>query len=120
MDSAFDVIALAVGVITCLIGTLAFCLSSRLLQKLFAIDVAGTGVIVLFVLIAARTGLVTPVLSKVDDVRTAFSDPFPQAVILTAIVIGFSLEAISLALLSQMAKQHPLLRIEDFEADTSP
>ena len=120
MDSAFDVIALAVGVITCLIGTLAFCLSSRLLQKLFAIDVAGTGVIVLFVLIAARTGLVTPVLSKVDDVRSAFSDPFPQAVILTAIVIGFSLEAISLALLSQMAKQHPLLRIEDFEAETSP
>ena len=119
MDSAFDVIALAVGVITCLIGTLAFCLSSRLLQKLFAIDVAGTGVIVLFVLIAARTGLVTPVLSKVDDVRSAFSDPFPQAVILTAIVIGFSLEAISLALLSQMAKQHPLLRIEDFEAETS-
>ena len=64
MDSAFDVIALSMGVITCLIGTLAFCLSSRLLQKLFAIDVAGTGVIALFVLIAARTGVATPVLVK--------------------------------------------------------
>lgn len=119
MESAFDVVALSIGVITCLIGTLAFCLSSRLLQKLFAIDVAGTGVIALFVLIAARTGVATPVLSQAEEVGRNFSDPFPQAVILTAIVIGFSLEAISLALLSQMAKQHPLLRIEDFEAETS-
>ena len=51
---------------------------------------AGTGVIALFVLIAARTGVATPVLSQADAAGRAFSDPFPQAVILTAIVIGFS------------------------------
>ena len=119
METAFDAIALSVGVITCLIGSLAFCLSNKLLNKLFAIDVAGTGVIALFVLIAARTGVGTPVLTNPDVVPRPFSYPFPQAVILTAIVIGFSLEAISLALLSRMARQHPLLRVEDFESEGS-
>ena len=43
------------------------------------------------------------------------ADPFPQGVILTAIVIGFSVEALALVLLRHMAREHPLLRVDDFD-----
>ena len=100
---------------TCLIGLGGFALS--LLSKLFSIDVVATGVITLFILVASRTGLVPPIISDQNDVSAFIADPFPQGVILTAIVIGFSVEALALVLLRHMARIHPLLRVDDFDRE---
>ena len=107
------------AVITVLIGLSGFALRRRLLSKLFAIDVAATGVVTLFVLVASRTGLRSPIIVDPQDVASSIADPFPQAVILTAIVIGFSVEALALVLLRHMARTHPLLRVDDFDNETA-
>lgn len=63
-------------------------------MKIISMDVMSTGVIAYYVLIASRDGMFTPILS--DVYKGSYADPVPQAVILTAIVIGFSIQALIL------------------------
>ncbi len=68
-----------------------------------------TGVIAYYVLVASRDGLFTPIISDVKNVT--YADPVPQAVILTAIVIGFSIQAIMLVGVMKLAQDNPTLEV---------
>ena len=103
------------ALITVLIGLIGFTQRRSLLSKLFAIDVAAIGIVTLFILVASRTGVAPPIVVDPQDSAALIADPFPQGVILTAIVIGFSVEALALVLLRHMAREHPLLRVDDFD-----
>ena len=78
-----------------LAGFLGLLLRRNLFLKVLAMDVMSSAVVALFVLIAARSGLRSPIL-RVSDQISAMADPIPQGVILTAIVIGLSIQALSL------------------------
>ncbi len=77
-----------------------------------------TGVIAFYVLIASREGLFTPIISKVKNI--AYADPVPQAVILTAIVIGFSIQALMLVGVMKLAKDNPTLESNEIEKNNTP
>jgi multicomponent Na+:H+ antiporter subunit C len=70
-------------------------------------------VICYFVYVASKSGYVSPVVDglEVKD----YSDPIPQAVILTAIVIGFSIQAIMLIAIIKLARDQPFLNTADIE-----
>jgi multicomponent Na+:H+ antiporter subunit C len=76
-------------------------------MKIIAMDVMSTGVIAYYVVIASRDGLFTPILGTVKQQN--YADPAPQAVILTAIVIGFSIQALMLVGVMKLAKDNPTL-----------
>ncbi|MFN5765404.1 MAG: cation:proton antiporter subunit C, partial [Pseudanabaena sp.] len=84
----------AFALATILCGFFGIILKKNLVMKIISMDVMSTGVIAYFVVIAARQGVFTPILSNTP--RTNYADPVPQAVILTAIVIGFSIQALML------------------------
>lgn len=77
-----------------------------------------TGVIAYYVLIASRTGLFTPIVSDAKNV--AYADPVPQAVILTAIVIGFSIQALMLVGVMKLARDNPTLESNEIEKNNTP
>ncbi|MCP9791224.1 NADH-quinone oxidoreductase subunit K [Vulcanococcus limneticus Candia 3F8] len=104
---------------TVLIGLVALLRHRNLWMKLLGMDVMGTGVIALFVLVAARGGLRTPILppgSLLADPAQRWADPIPQAVILTAIVIGFSVQALLLVATTRLARLDPSLDVESLDA----
>ena len=74
-------------------------------------DVMGTGVISFFVLVAARSGFRTPILdgNAVVPGGRDWADPIPQAVILTAVVIGLSIQALLLVAITRLASVDPSL-----------
>ncbi|AFY62072.1 cation:proton antiporter subunit C [Synechococcus sp. PCC 6312] len=96
-----------------LIGFGGMILKRNVLLKIIALDVMSTGVIAYFVLIAARTGLFTPIFSHLKNVN--YADPVPQAVILTAIVIGFSSQAVLLVAAMKLARDNPTLETDVLE-----
>jgi multicomponent Na+:H+ antiporter subunit C len=69
------------------------------------------------VLVAARSGLRTPILPGplLAGAQQAWADPIPQAVILTAIVIGLSIQALLLVVITRLARLDPLLDTASFE-----
>lgn len=102
----------ALVLLTVLIGLMGLLLRRNLLLKVLAMDVMSTGVISLFVLIAARGGLRTPILNSETPVAASdipWADPIPQAVILTGIVIGLSVQALLLVATTRLARLDPRL-----------
>lgn len=126
-DSLFFILnALVLATIIC--GFFGIVLKHHLIMKIFSMDVMSTGVIAYFVLISARGGLFTPILSDTvieERVATgtgldaiAYADPVPQAVILTAIVIGFSIQALMLVGVMKLSRNYPSLDIRDIEEES--
>jgi multicomponent Na+:H+ antiporter subunit C len=111
----------ALVLLTALVGFLGLIVRRNLFLLALALDVMGTGAISLFVLVAARSGLRTPILARGDLAMStvppfAWADPIPQAVILTAIVIGLSIQALLLVVIARLSRLDPLLETTSFEA----
>ena len=103
---------------TILCGFFGIIFKQNLVMKILSMDVMSTGVIAYYVLIAARGGLFTPILS--DAKPMAYADPVPQAVILTAIVIGFSIQALMLVGVMKLSRNHPTLETDVIEQSNRP
>ncbi|MGK7889573.1 MAG: cation:proton antiporter subunit C [Leptolyngbyaceae cyanobacterium] len=110
---------------TILCGFLGIILKRNLIMKILAMDVMSTGVIAYYILVAARGGTWTPIEVSSVEAGTqaagtgggeaiaagaiAYADPVPQAVILTAIVIGFSIQALMLVGVMKLSRDFPTL-----------
>jgi multicomponent Na+:H+ antiporter subunit C len=102
---------------TILLGFFGIIFKKNLIMKIIAMDVMSTGVIAYYVVIAAREGLFTPIVGNVPG---AYADPVPQAVILTAIVIGFSIQALMLVGVMKLARDNPTLETREIEKGNAP
>jgi multicomponent Na+:H+ antiporter subunit C len=103
---------------TVLCGFFGILLKKNLVMKIVSMDVMSTGVISFYVLIASRVGVFTPILS--DRHSGSYADPVPQAIILTAIVIGFSIQALMLVGVMKLARDNPTLDARDIEQSNTP
>lgn len=103
---------------TILFGFFGIILKKNLLMKIISMDVMSTGVIACYVLVASQHGVFTPILAVGDRPSAdavAYADPVPQAVILTAIVIGFSIQALMLVGVMKLAQNNPTLETSEIE-----
>lgn len=103
---------------TVLCGFLGIILKQNLVMKIISMDIMSTGVVAYYILIASRSGLFTPIVSNKNGM--AYADPVPQAVILTAIVIGFSIQALMLVGVMKLAKNNPTLEASAIEENNTP
>ena len=103
---------------TILFGFFGIILKQNLMMKIISMDVMSTGVIAYYVLVASQNGLVTPIINNNNN--NAYADPVPQAVILTAIVIGFSIQALMLVGVMKLAKDNPTLENSEIEKNNTP
>jgi len=103
---------------TLLCGFFGILLKKNLMMKIISMDVMSTGVIAYYVLVASRGGLFTPIVNTNETV--AYADPVPQAVILTAIVIGFSIQALMLVGVMKLARDNPTLETREIEKHNMP
>lgn len=103
---------------TILIGFFGILFKENLLMKIVSMDVMSTGVVAYYVVIASRDGVFTPIVSGSDPV--AYADPVPQSVILTAIVIGFSIQALMLVGTMKLSRDNPTLETHVIEKDNTP
>ena len=100
-------------------GFFGILLKKNIVMKIISMDVMSTGVIAYYVLVSARTGVFTPIADE-SSANVAYADPVPQAVILTAIVIGLSLQALMLVGVMKLARDVPTLDIDDIETEYTP
>ncbi|MFP4133964.1 MAG: cation:proton antiporter subunit C [Halothece sp.] len=99
-------------------GFFGIIFKKNLVMKIISMDIMSTGVIAYYVLVASSNGLVTPIFKNRETIN--YADPVPQAVILTAIVIGFSIQALMLVGVMKLAKNNPTLEINAIEENNQP
>lgn len=103
---------------TIFLGFFGIIFKQNLVMKIICMDVMSTGVIALFVLVGSYGGLFTPILNP--NPKGSYADPVPQAVILTAIVIGFSIQALMLVGVMKLARDNPTLETDTIEQSHTP
>ncbi|WP_462330113.1 NADH-quinone oxidoreductase subunit K [Thiohalocapsa halophila] len=79
------------------IGLYGAILGRSALRRLLAFNVVGSGVLIVFGAIARRGGLA----------GGAASDPVPQALVITGLVVAFAATALAVALLIRLAAVQP-------------
>ncbi len=104
--------------ITILCGYFGILFKKNLVMKIISMDIMSTGVVAYFLLVSSKNGFFTPIW--VENENLAYADPVPQAVILTAIVIGFSIQALMLVGVIKLAKNNPTLETKSIEKSNMP
>ena len=107
-----DYIAMATGFILILIGLFGALTNRNILRMIVAFTVADTGVNLVIVGVGYMRGRTAPILDSAvaaADAVARIIDPVPQALVLTAIVIGVGVTALMLAYsYKQYEKKHTL------------
>lgn len=93
-------IAIATGFVLILVGLFGALTNRNILRMIVSFSVADTGVNLVMVAVGYMHGRTAPILNEAVPVAQASAliiDPVPQALVLTAIVIGVGVTALMLA-----------------------
>jgi multicomponent Na+:H+ antiporter subunit C len=102
MSAAFTYALVGIGLF-CL-GLYALIVHAHLLRKILAINVMGSGVFVVLVALAKRTGDAVP-------------DPVPHAMVITGIVVAVSATALALTLMLKLTTANGRAQLPDDQRD---
>jgi multisubunit Na+/H+ antiporter MnhC subunit len=76
------------------IGLYGVLIKRNLIKIIIGLSIMEYALFLLFALIGYRKAGVAPIITKLTDKTTLFVDPLPQALVLTAIVIGLGTTAL--------------------------
>ncbi len=109
-------IAMATGFILILMGLYGALTNRDIIRMIIGFSIADTGVNIVLVSVGMMAGRTAPILDIVTPAEAAqrIIDPVPQALVLTAIVIGLGITALMLAYAYRLFRQRRSLDISDF------
>lgn len=111
-------IAMVTGFVLILIGLYGALTNRNILRMIVAFTVANTGVNLVMVAVGYLHGRTAPILDAAVPVAEAVEriiDPVPQALVLTAIVIGVGVTALMLAYAYKLYESKRTLDISAFK-----
>ncbi len=90
-----------------LVGVYGMMAKRNLLKKLMGMNILQVGVILFYLTFSPKTGATLPVLDeRVGNAVDAYANPLPQALMLTAIVVGIATTGVALALLIRIHRRY--------------
>jgi len=99
-----------------LIGLYAVLAKKNLLKIVIGLSIIDGGLHLLFVAIGYISSGTAPIFSpEVVGSNAVMVDPVPQALVLTAIVIGFAVTAVALSLVIRLYRNHNTVSIDEIK-----
>jgi len=102
-----------------LIGLWGLVNKNNLIKKVIALSIANSAVIFFFVYYGSISGRTAPIQETATGSEPALPmvDPLPQALMLTAIVVGVCLVALALALVYRLYRRYKTLDMRRIERE---
>jgi len=100
-------------IILILLGVWGMVKKDNLIKKVISLNIFNSSIVILFVYLGSRTGSTAPIME--ERMKGVAVDPLPQALTLTAIVIGICLTALALSLILRIYQQYKTLSISRIE-----
>lgn len=110
-------IAIITGVLIILLGLYAILTNKNIIKIILGFALFDTGIHILMVGIGYIKGKTAPILDNAvnaDKAANQIVDPIPQALVLTAIVIGLGITALMLAYAMKLYKKKRTLEINKY------
>jgi len=118
MSLTIDKVALVLGIILMIIGLWGGLTRRNILKIILSFSIFDTGLNVLIVALGYLPGRTAPIIEKnvisASDLAKGAIDPVPQALVLTAIVIGFGVTALMLAYALKLNQHRKSLDINHY------
>ncbi len=118
MQFNIENIALLTGVFLMLTGLYGVLTNRNILRMIVAFSIFDTGLNILIVTLGYMPGRTAPVIDNTvvtaQNIAQAGIDPVPQALVLTAIVIGFGVTALMLVYAMKLHQKRKSLDINDY------
>lgn len=111
-------ISLIIGIAVILIGLWGLLTQKNLIKLVIGFALFDTGIHIVMVSIGYIKGRTAPILDSAIDVNNAENivvDPIPQALVLTAIVIGLGITALMLSYVLRMYQKKKSLEINNYK-----
>lgn len=93
-----------------MVGFFVVIAHGNLIKKVIGLNIFQTSVFILYITMGKVDGGAAPIL---DDAVTAYSNPLPHVLILTAIVVGVATTALALALIVRIREAYGTVEEED-------
>ncbi len=104
------------AIILMLVGLYAALVKKNLIKIVIGLSILDSGIHLLFVAVGYLNNATAPIFSDaVVGKDVAMTDPVPQALVLTAIVIGFGVTAVALALVVRLYRKHNTTNIDEIK-----
>jgi multisubunit Na+/H+ antiporter MnhC subunit len=110
-------ITLAIGILVILIGLWGLLTQKNLIKIVIGFALFDTGIHIVMVSIGYVKSRTAPILDNAIDISNAANivvDPVPQALVLTAIVIGLGITALMLTYVLKMYQKKKSLEINNY------
>lgn len=112
MTASVGLVFFAGAVLLIAIGIAGMLLSHHLFRMVIALAIAEAGANLLLVLAGYRWDAVAPIIGEAG-VPASMVDPVPQAMVLTAIVIGVGVQALALSLVIRVRQRYGTLDMRE-------
>ena len=115
---SLEYISIITGFLLVIIGPWGLWTQTNIIKMVIGFVIFDTGLHVIMVSIAYVRGKTAPILDEavgITDAVNKIVDPVPQALVLTAIVIGFGVTALMLAYVIKLYRQKGTLEIQNFK-----
>jgi multicomponent Na+:H+ antiporter subunit C len=109
------VIVLVVSLLLFLVGLYAIITKRNMIKVAVGFSLMEYAVNFLFAIVGFRPGALPPILQTVE-VGKVYSDPLPQALVLTAIVIGLGVTALMLSLALRLYNRVGSFDLDDIQS----
>jgi len=109
-----------ISLLVFMIGLYGVMSKNNLIKKIMGLTIMNGSIVLFFISIGYRKGGLAPILEKgtTGDIPTIIVvDPLPQALMLTAIVIGISVTALALALIVKIYSKYKTLDIQQLSKE---
>ncbi|MCF6356921.1 MAG: sodium:proton antiporter [Draconibacterium sp.] len=106
----------ATSILLILIGLYAVLTKKSLIKIIIGLSIIDGGIHLLLIGIGYIKNGTAPIFSPgFENASAQMVDPVPQALVLTAIVIGFGVTAVALALIIRLYRHHNTLKIDEIK-----
>ena len=95
-----------------ILGAWGIVKKDNLIKKVIALNILNSSIVILFIYIGSLIGSTAPIMEK--GVKNVV-DPLPQALMLTAIVIGICLTALALSFILKIYQRYKTLSVSRIE-----
>ena len=106
---------ISTGALLVLIGLWGILTNKDIIRIIVGFSIFDLGIHIIMIAAGFVSGGTAPILSGSDNAGIVYADPVPQALVLTAIVIGLGITAFMLTYAVNMYKKKGTLEIEKFE-----
>jgi len=104
------------GILLMIIGAYGLLTNRHIIKMIIALNIIEIGLNIFIISVGYTEGLLAPILTSEHSSSTlGFVDPLPQALVLTAIVIGVGTTAVLLAVARKLYQQYGTFDINEME-----